>query len=170
MTKVRITLRGDNDDDTDDGDGSDDVDGNEDGDGDGDKKYPNCSQDWHPEGNLVTSVATFTPHSEDQFGTISCSAETAVIGISKMMMILYFCHPSSKYLCDDDLLYFCHPRSKYLCGDDILDFCHPSSTYLCDDDILYFCNPSPKYLCVLTKFVHRLASKGFHVDSSPSRF
>ena len=32
MTKVRITLRGDNDDDTDDGGGSDDVDGNEDGD------------------------------------------------------------------------------------------------------------------------------------------
>ena len=32
MTKIRITLRGDNDDDTDDGDGSDDVDGNEDGD------------------------------------------------------------------------------------------------------------------------------------------
>ena len=87
MTKIRITLRGDNDDDTDDGDGSGDVDGNEDGDGDDDKKYPNCSQDWHPEGNLVTSVATFTPHSEDQFGTISCSAETAVIGISKTMMI-----------------------------------------------------------------------------------
>ena len=81
MTKIRITLRGDNDDDT------DDVDGNEDGDEEGDKKYPNCSQDWHPEGNLVTSVATFTPHSEDQFGTISCSAETAVIGISKTMMI-----------------------------------------------------------------------------------
>jgi len=35
-------------------------------------------EDWHPEGNLVTSVATFTPHSEDQFGTISCSADTAV--------------------------------------------------------------------------------------------
>ena len=87
MTKIRIILRGDNDDDTDDGGGSDDVDGNEDGDEEGDKKYPNCSQDWHPEGNLVTSVATFTPHSEDQFGTISCSAETAVIGISKTMMI-----------------------------------------------------------------------------------
>ena len=91
MTKI-ITLRGDTDDDTDDGGGSDDVDGNEDGDEgeDGDKKYPNCSQDWHPEGNLVTSVATFTPHSEDQFGTISCSAETAVIGISKTMMIYCF--------------------------------------------------------------------------------
>ena len=38
MTKIRITLRGDNDDDTDDGGGSDDVDGNEDGDEDGDKK------------------------------------------------------------------------------------------------------------------------------------
>ena len=85
MTKI-ITLRGDTDDHTDDGGGSDDVDGNE----DGDKKYPNCSQDWHPEGNLVTSVATFTPHSEDQFGTISCSAETAVIGISKTMMIYCF--------------------------------------------------------------------------------
>ena len=120
MTKVRITLRGDNDDDT------DDVDGNEDGDEDGDKKYPNCSQDWHPEGNLVTSVATFTPHSEDQFGTISCSAETAVIGISKTMRILFSCHPSSKYLCDDDILDFCNPSSTYLCDDDILDFCHPS--------------------------------------------
>ena len=48
-------------------------------------------QDWHPEGNLVTSVATFTPHSEDQFGTISCSADTAVFLSFSSSVFLSFC-------------------------------------------------------------------------------
>ena len=94
MTKI-ITLRGDTDDHTDDGGGSDDVDGNE----DGDKKIS----------KLFSGLA-----SRGKPGDQRCNIHSTLRGSVRDNFLLCGNCGNRHLENDDDILFFCHPSSKYL--------------------------------------------------------